>query len=269
MRTKTVRPETFREFMKRKRGSRTKKEIADLLDVSYVYITLMEKGDRYPPPARLEQICKLFDEPYQKWKRTIDWELETDKAIKEIKAYDVLYNWYDERAPLRLHNRDGLEITINSPTTDAETVEYDRPQDKTAKRPDSYRMPILSLAQCGKWTEYTDADYPPGFADEYAYSDSSDPNAFFVRAEGLSMTRAGIDSGDLLLVEPARTNRIHNGSIVLAITDQGQTVKRFYDAGEVILLQPEGTEGETLTIEKKPKDPPDCFYPVTEIRKIL
>ena len=267
--TKQVDIERFGEFMRRCRGSRTKKEIARLLDVSYVYVGMLEKGERHPPPKRLRQICDLFKEPYQKWKRTIDWELERDDLIRRIKAYDVLYNWYGVQEPLRFQNRDGLEVTVSSP--EAGRLEY-LPEATIEERPARsmiHRIPVLSLAQCGQWTEYTDSDFPPGVADAYVHGDTKDANAFFLRAEGRSMTKAGIDPGDLLLIEPSRASRIHNGSIVLAITDRGQTVKRFYDAGDLIVLQPDGLEGEPLTVDKKPKDPPDRIYPVTEIRKVL
>jgi SOS-response transcriptional repressor LexA len=120
--------------------------------------------------------------------------------------------------------------------------------------------------------EYTDSDYPTGVASEYAASDSADASAFFVRAEGRSMTHASIDPGDLLLVEPAKTDpaNIPNRAIVLAVTDAGQTVKRYYAAAGMIVLQPDGEEGEPLTISTAPDDQqqtPPRIYRVTEIRK--
>jgi SOS-response transcriptional repressor LexA len=259
--------ESFAEFMRRSRGSRTKKEIANLLGVSYVYIAMFEKGDRYPPPDRLRQICALFEDSYEKWKRTIDWELEKEESVKQLKAYDILYNWYDVRDPLVFRNREGLEVTIQPKDNGGPRLE---PIDPIRIGPDElHRIPVLSLARCGEWTQYTDGDYPVGVADEYVHGDTHDANAFYVRAEGQSMTRAGIDPGDLLLVEPSRSDRVRNGAIVLAITEQGQTVKRFYDTGELIVLQPDGLEGTPLTLAKEPKDPPDRIYPVTEIRKQL
>ena len=263
----TPRIETFPEFMTRARGSRTKKEIASLLGVSYVYVALFEKGERYPPADRLRQICDLFKEPYDKWKRTIEWETESDEAIRQFKAYDILFNWYGVRDPLVFRNRDGLEVTIQPPDPGAhvESMEPIVP----AGVIDPHRLPVLSMARCGDWTEYTDADYPVGIADEYVHGDARDPNAFYVRAEGQSMTRAGIDPGDLLLIEPGRADRIRNGSIVLAITRRGQTIKRFYDTGDLIVLQPDGVEGAPLTLPKEESDPPNRIYPVTEIRKQL
>ena len=263
--TKPVSIESFGEFMRRARGDRTKKEVADLLGVSYVYVAMLEKGERYPPPERLRQICKLLGEPVAKWKRTIDWELEKDPIIRQIKAYDVVTNWYGVTEPLRFRGRDGMEVTIGPPG-ETRMEEY-APEAPPA--PDPHRIPVLSLAQCGDWTQYTDGDYPVGVADRYVHGDTRDSGAFYVRAEGLSMSRAAIDPGDLLLIEPSKADLVRNGSIVLAITDRGQTVKRFYDAGEVIVLQPDGLEGEPLTLDKKPKDPPDRIYPITEIRKSL
>jgi transcriptional regulator with XRE-family HTH domain len=257
MTTKQVSIETFGAFLRRARGDRTKKDVADLLGVSYVYVGLMEKGARYPPPARLRQICRLFGETPAKWARTIAWERERDPLIRRVRARDVLARWY------------GASDTDPMP----------RPEDGSpadgpiAESADRHRVPVLSLAGCAQWGGEAGGASPGDaslcdLAERFVHGDPEGPRAFYVRAEGLSMTRAGIDPGDLVLVEPSRTDLLRGGRVVLAITDRGAALRRYYETGDVIVLQPDGVEGEPLTIEKT-SGRPVRIHPVTEIRKAL
>ncbi len=69
---------------------------------------------------------------------------------------------------------------------------------------------------------------------------------FCVRVNGQSMVDAGIDDGDLLIVdksiEPA------NNNIVLAVIDGHYTVKRLYKRGEDLFLQPENKVYDPIKI---------------------
>ncbi|HOP64410.1 MAG TPA: translesion error-prone DNA polymerase V autoproteolytic subunit [Spirochaetota bacterium] len=69
---------------------------------------------------------------------------------------------------------------------------------------------------------------------------------FFVRVAGDSMTGAGINSGDILIVDRALTPR--NGSIVVAILDGEFTVKRFSRLKGRIFLLPENPSYEPIEI---------------------
>ena len=60
---------------------------------------------------------------------------------------------------------------------------------------------------------------------------------FMVRVEGDSMTGAGIDEGDLLVIDPRRTAR--DGDIVLAGVDGEPTVKRLQRRDARVVLLPE------------------------------
>ena len=60
---------------------------------------------------------------------------------------------------------------------------------------------------------------------------------FFVKVTGDSMTGAGINSGDILIVD--RSVNAVNGSIVIAVLNGEFTVKRFFRYGTVIQLVPE------------------------------
>ena len=107
-------------------------------------------------------------------------------------------------------------------------------------------VPVLNYAQCGAWTNFTDLDFPVGIADRYEQASTQDENAFFIIATGDSMVGAGINEGDLLLVEPNK--RVENGDIVLASIDGEKTVKRIKMADDHVLLHPMNPDFETIVI---------------------
>lgn len=57
---------------------------------------------------------------------------------------------------------------------------------------------------------------------------------FFVRAQGQSMVKAGIDDGDILVVNRAR--EAAHGSVVIALVDGDYTVKRLWRRGGAVRL---------------------------------
>lgn len=59
---------------------------------------------------------------------------------------------------------------------------------------------------------------------------------FLLRARGDSMNAAGINDGDLLLIRQQST--AENGQAVVALIDEGATVKEFHREKDVILLKP-------------------------------
>ena len=117
-----------------------------------------------------------------------------------------------------------------------------------------HAIPVINYASCGKWEDLTDLGYPIGHADSYEYSDTKDPHAFFVKANGDSMTgsiddKRNINSGDLLLVEPSMN--VENGNIVLARDDgKGVTIKKFYKSDSQIVLSPLNPKYEPIIVKK-------------------
>lgn len=72
---------------------------------------------------------------------------------------------------------------------------------------------------------------------------------FFVRADGESMTGAGIFPGDLLVVD--RSLNPVNGSVVIAVVDGDFTVKRLSLSNGKIRLLPENSNFEPITITEQ------------------
>ena len=71
---------------------------------------------------------------------------------------------------------------------------------------------------------------------------------FFVRAAGISMIKAGIHHGDILVVD--RSLEANHGKIVIAAVDGQLTVKRLYKSSEGTYLMPENDDYEPIRIEE-------------------
>ena len=72
---------------------------------------------------------------------------------------------------------------------------------------------------------------------------------FMLKVKGESMINAGILDGDYVLVEERKT--AHNGEMIVALVDDGATVKRFYREEGIIRLQPENDTMDPIIV-------PDC-----------
>lgn len=119
---------------------------------------------------------------------------------------------------------------------------------KVAPLPRGFVMaPVISRASCGKWRDFTDLSFPGGHADYSMPAATSDEQAFYVIATGDSMTGEDIRDGDLLLVEPSK--EVRDGQIVLAHTDEGCTVKKFFRHKEHIELRPMSPDHKSLFVK--------------------
>ena len=72
---------------------------------------------------------------------------------------------------------------------------------------------------------------------------------FMLKVRGESMINSGILDGDMVLVEQRKT--AHNGEIIVALIEDGATVKTFYKEEGVIRLQPENDTMDPIIV-------PDC-----------
>lgn len=91
-------------------------------------------------------------------------------------------------------------------------------------------------------------DYIEGKLDLNQYLISHPADTFFVRAYGDSMIGAGIQSGDLLIVD--RAIEPIDGSVVVAVVDSELTVKRLHRDGERLLLLAENDSYHPLEINE-------------------
>lgn len=71
-----------------------------------------------------------------------------------------------------------------------------------------------------------------------------DKNSFLLTVHGESMVNAGIFDGDILLVREQKS--ANNGDIVVAMIEDGATVKTYYKEKDCIRLQPENDSMEPI-----------------------
>ena len=71
-----------------------------------------------------------------------------------------------------------------------------------------------------------------------------DSPSYILSVHGESMVEAGINDGDWVVVREQPV--ADNGDIVVALVDDGATVKRFYHEGDHIRLQPENSSMEPI-----------------------
>ena len=71
---------------------------------------------------------------------------------------------------------------------------------------------------------------------------------FLLKVKGESMINAGILDGDMVLVEEAHT--ASNGDMVVALIEDGATVKTFYKEEGVFRLQPENDTMEPIIVKE-------------------
>lgn len=86
---------------------------------------------------------------------------------------------------------------------------------------------------------------------------------YFVRARGDSMTGAGIDDGDILVVD--RSAKVSNGAIIIASLEGEFTVKRLHMHQDQVELLPENPRYAPITIT--PESGAEFFGVVTFVIK--
>ncbi|MBI5588243.1 MAG: repressor LexA [Deltaproteobacteria bacterium] len=77
-------------------------------------------------------------------------------------------------------------------------------------------------------------------------------DAFILKVVGESMTGAGIDEGDYLVIRPQKD--VSNGDIVVALLDGEATVKRFCRGDGEVTLKPENPSMEPIRVREGGKE---------------
>mgnify|MGYP005765854629 FL=1 len=117
--------------------------------------------------------------------------------------------------------------------------------DFNLSRREMVNVPIIGQVAAGEpiLAQQNIEDYFPFPAEQM-------PNhqTFLLRVKGESMINVGILNGDLVLVEQVPT--ASNGDIVVALIEDGATVKTFYKEEGIIRLQPENDTMEPIIVEE-------------------
>lgn len=124
-------------------------------------------------------------------------------------------------------------------------------------------IPLVSRIPAGDPIEYTNADYPAGWAEEFVPcpEDVSDPAAFALKVEGQSMEPRFKD-GDIVIISPQA--KLKDGAPVVYRLKNGDCAVKNYHGGEnnEIILCPENPQKGGVQVFK----PSDFvwIYPVVK-----
>lgn len=105
-------------------------------------------------------------------------------------------------------------------------------------------VPLLGRIAAGSPVESFEQQGVIDFADF-----AGNPDTFGLEVRGESMIDDHICSGDYVLVQ--KTGRVRDGEIVVALVDGSETtLKRFYDEGDTVRLQPANSTMEPIRVQK-------------------
>ena len=106
-------------------------------------------------------------------------------------------------------------------------------------------VPLLGRIAAGQPVEAIAGEETLNFADF-----ACDPDTFALKVRGDSMIDDHICDGDYVLIEKA--NHARNGDIVVALVDGMETtLKRFYDEGDRVRLQPANATMEPIYVQRE------------------
>jgi repressor LexA len=146
---------------------------------------------------------------------------------------------------LALESKHYLKRSYNQSRSLEVTQKYFEEQKRYEARPKRPDVPLLGKIAAGRPVDPFPVQETLNFAD-YA----GDESTFALQVRGESMIDDHICDGDYVLVQ--RTDTIRDGEIVVALVDGDQTtLKRFYDEGEDIRLQPANAAMEPIRVPKK------------------
>ncbi|UJB33745.1 LexA family transcriptional regulator [Chromobacterium sp. Beijing] len=119
-------------------------------------------------------------------------------------------------------------------------------------RPGGLPLPVAGAPVCAGFPSPAD-DYLDDAISLDSYLIDDPAATFLVRVRGDSMHGAGIDEGDLLVVDKGLA--AHHGDIVIAVIDGEFTVKRLHSRG-----------GRCALIAENPAYPPITLHPGQELQ---
>lgn len=122
-----------------------------------------------------------------------------------------------------------------------------RVSEGTAESRRTLRVPLLGHVKAGM--PILAIENYEGYIDYPLMNRSYGANELFaLRVEGDSMIEAGILENDVIVVKKETT--ANNGDIVVALVDEGMTVKTFYKENGRFRLQPENSSLEPIIVDE-------------------
>jgi len=75
-------------------------------------------------------------------------------------------------------------------------------------------------------------------------------DSFLLEVKGDSMTGAGIENGDLVVVEPVDRDDVHNGDVVAARIGGEAAIKRYFARDGKVILEPANPEYDPILVNE-------------------
>jgi len=147
---------------------------------------------------------------------------------------------------LALETKNYLKRGINqSRSLEVSARYFDEQRQYQQEHPAPSEIPLLGQIAAGSPVESFAAQETLSFG-EYSGNDGT----FALQVRGDSMIEDHICSGDYVLVQKA--DRVRDGEIVVALVDGSETtLKRFFDEGDEVRLQPANSSMAPIRVPKK------------------
>ena len=111
-------------------------------------------------------------------------------------------------------------------------------------RIEAVQVPLLGTIAAGRPIEAVSTDEKIAIPEELL----SGGNTYVLRVKGESMIDEQICDGDFVIIEDRKNAR--NGEVVVALIDGEVTLKKYYDEGAMIRLQPANPEIPPIILDK-------------------
>jgi repressor LexA len=130
------------------------------------------------------------------------------------------------------------------------TSKWVREQDSRAGKPApiSIEVPLMGRIAAGTPVESISGNETLNFSDF-----TGDPGTYALQVRGDSMIEDHICDGDYVLIQ--KTDKVRNSDIVVALVDGMETtLKRYYDEGDRIRLQPANSSMQPIYVDRSSLD---------------
>lgn len=119
--------------------------------------------------------------------------------------------------------------------TESRQVAMSLPPKKLFRLGGGKPVPLIGWTRAGSWEEASDGELPPGWAEDWFYSELGGGKVFALRVEGDSM-EPEFQEGDYILVDPARDPFVDDFVIAKIKDENSATFKQLkYKRGKMIL----------------------------------
>jgi len=107
---------------------------------------------------------------------------------------------------------------------------------KTNINPQTVTMPVFASAGCDNQAILAEPIHDEYISISKDFLGDKTDKLVLIRAIGDSMTEAGINNGDTVLVE--KTDQVNNGNMVVAIIDDIAVIKKIFFTDNAVILNP-------------------------------